>query len=366
MDKNIEKLILIIVMFFSSFLATLINKTLMIQDDGSSPFFILAAQSAFVVFLLCGVKIVVFINKRVMCYKEVTVGKAKIWVEMYGYSTTKNKRTVNIENIDGNSNKNEFVKFNRNNHERLEENKFINLKTYITNELIHYTPKNNPRLFKSILLWNTTSLLLVLMVYSALESFKNLEISTFIMLKNFSIIITAILELYFFQRKIRLNSIAAFILIFIGSANVKPSRSNLGYIFILMNILSTSLFTISMRYTVLQEKTKDIDSLLISQTLTIPYLVILSYVFENDQTSSIRPDSLVISCVAVFLVAYSSIWCMRVLSSTTFCVIGSFNKILLSLSGVVFFNERLSAFKVFSIVCGSFSGVLYSKTILKE
>ncbi|KAG0440514.1 putative GDP-mannose transporter 2 [Dictyocoela muelleri] len=342
----------------------MINKILMIQENNKSPFFILVSQSSFVVFILFVFKGFIFINRKFKKYKI----KKKI-IEYNDHLKDDDKDEYNDYLKDDDKDEyNDYLKdddkYNFNDNNFKDDDKY-NFDYNFKDDDKYNFDDNFKRRLKSFFLWNMTSLFLVIMIYSSLESFKNLEISTFIMLKNFSIITTAFLELYIFNKKIGLNNFFAFILIIIGSTNLHPSNSLKGYFYVLTNILSTSLFTISMRYIVLTEKTTDIDSLMISQTLTIPYLLILSVFFDHEY-KMISINMLLLSCIAVFLVAYSSIWCMRVLSSTSYCVVGSLNKLLLSLSGILFFDETISLLKFFSIVCGSFSGLLYSKTILKE
>lgn len=171
-----------------------------------------------------------------------------------------------------------------------------------------------------------------------------------------------------------------------------------------------------------QNQPNDFESLMYSQILSIPFLFLLSLLFdnyasissfkrvlENDVLSS--PDYMdtlllnmekvtdlavvhniliikafigdllelsgsayfddrvflfiALSGLSVFFVALSTVWCLRSLSSTTLSMMGATNKIVVGMSGV-FLGERIGVLKAMSIVVGGMASILYVETIRKE
>jgi len=58
------------------------------------------------------------------------------------------------------------------------------------------------------------------------------------------------------------------------------------------------------------------------------------------------------SGVMSFMISYSTIWCIRVTSSTTFSMIGALNKLPMAIIGMLFFKNPTSAGNILSILVG--------------
>lgn len=69
-----------------------------------------------------------------------------------------------------------------------------------------------------------------------------------------------------------------------------------------------------------------------------------------------------LSCVAGFWISFSSAWCLRVLSTTTYSVAGALNKLPVSVSGLVFFSgeRNFGVGNVASILFSFVGGCFYS------
>jgi GDP-mannose transporter len=111
--------------------------------------------------------------------------------------------------------------------------------------------------------------------------------------------------------------------------------------------------------------------------LTIPVLLLASLFLEDwsatnlaknfpaDQRSSIFFAMLISGLSSVFI-SYTSAWCVRVTSSTTYSMAGALNKLPIAVSGLVFFDAPVTFGSVSAIAVGFFSGIVYSWAKLRQ
>jgi GDP-mannose transporter len=105
--------------------------------------------------------------------------------------------------------------------------------------------------------------------------------------------------------------------------------------------------------------------------LTIPVLFLCSLIFENWSSVNIAKNfpietrntlisGMIYSGLATIFISYSSAWCIRVTSSTTYSMVGALNKLPLAVSGLVFFDAPVTFGSVSAIIIGFFSGLVYA------
>lgn len=63
-----------------------------------------------------------------------------------------------------------------------------------------------------------------------------------------------------------------------------------------------------------------------------------------------------VSGAAAVLISYTTAWCIRVTSSTTYSMVGALNKLPLALSGMVFFGDPVTVTSTSSIGVGFLAG----------
>lgn len=111
--------------------------------------------------------------------------------------------------------------------------------------------------------------------------------------------------------------------------------------------------------------------------LTIPIYLICSLFLENWSSANIAlnfpEDSrnsvlliMIISGLSGVFISYSSAWCVRVTSSTTYSMVGSLNKLPIAISGLVFFDAPVTLASVSAIFVGFVSGIVYTVAQLKQ
>ena len=69
---------------------------------------------------------------------------------------------------------------------------------------------------------------------------------------------------------------------------------------------------------------------------------------------------MVISGLSSVFISYSSAWCVRVTSSTTYSMVGALNKLPIALSGIIFFDAPATLGSIGAIFLGFISGIVYA------
>ena len=110
--------------------------------------------------------------------------------------------------------------------------------------------------------------------------------------------------------------------------------------------------------------------------LSIPVLITFSLLVEDWSGANIAKNfppegrnaiffAMLITGVGSIFISYTSAWCVRVTSSTTYSMVGALNKIPIALSGLIFFDAPVTAPSVSAIAIGSASGIVYAVAKMK-
>lgn len=213
--------------------------------------------------------------------------------------------------------------------------------------------------------WWLISFLLSSMMLTNMKALYYMPLSLFTLYKNTTIILVAILEYYFFNLKITLVGLLSFLLM-IGSSlfgNTVDRVHIFGYAWMILNILSTAAYVLYLKKLMSVDMAARTESVFFTNLLSIPILSICSYYFDDFEAPEYTPrliTSIFLSGISAYLTSFSTAWAMRVLSSTSYSMIGAMNKLLVSASGFLIFNEKFEEFKVAALATGILAGMLYS------
>ena len=105
--------------------------------------------------------------------------------------------------------------------------------------------------------------------------------------------------------------------------------------------------------------------------LSIPILLVMSLFTEDWSSTNVQKnfpaeqrDGLIIAMVfsglSSIFISYTSAWCVRVTSSTTYSMVGALNKLPIALSGLIFFDAPVTFPSVSAIAVGFVSGIVYA------
>jgi GDP-mannose transporter len=111
--------------------------------------------------------------------------------------------------------------------------------------------------------------------------------------------------------------------------------------------------------------------------LSLPIMTVCSLAIEDWSSANLAKNfpaesrnnlmiGMLYSGMGAIFISYSSAWCIRKTSSTTYSFVGYLNKLPLAISGVVFFDAPTTFGSVSAILLGVFSGLVYGYGKMKQ
>lgn len=111
--------------------------------------------------------------------------------------------------------------------------------------------------------------------------------------------------------------------------------------------------------------------------LTIPILFVASLVVEDWSSVNIAKNfpidtrnniimAMIFSGLSSVFISYTSAWCVRVTSSTTYSMVGALNKLPVAVSGLIFFDAPVTIPSVSAIFVGFVSGIVYAVSKVRQ
>ena len=111
--------------------------------------------------------------------------------------------------------------------------------------------------------------------------------------------------------------------------------------------------------------------------LSIPILLICSVLLEDWSSVNIAKNfppemrnnlilAMIFSGLSSVFISYTSAWCVRVTTSTTYSMVGALNKLPIAVSGLVFFDAPVTFPSVSAIGIGFVSGIVYALAKVKQ
>jgi hypothetical protein len=178
------------------------------------------------------------------------------------------------------------------------------------------------------------------------------------------------------------------------------SMLNIGYIWMALNCICNAVFVLAMKTRIKLTNFKDFDSkpypnrhqkqcknhhdlhkkktaMYYNNLLSIPILLVSSILLEDwssvnvalnfpsDSRNSIIA-AMVISGLSSVFISYTSAWCVRITSSTTYSMVGALNKLPLAISGLLFFGNPVTVGGCGAIGLGFVSGLVYTWAKIEE
>ncbi|KAJ6591830.1 hypothetical protein DFH09DRAFT_1025859 [Mycena vulgaris] len=249
--------------------------------------------------------------------------------------------------------------------------------------------------------WFPISFMLVLVIYTGSKSLQFLSIPVYTIFKNLTIILIAYGEVIWFGGRVTALTFISFIFMVISSviaawtdvtgalADSVSAESagisttslqavkgvvhnlNIGYFWMLVNCLTSAAYVLSMRKKIKVTGFSDWDSMFYSNLLAIPVLAVFSIIVEDwgsenlarnfpPQTRHILLSAIAFSGAAAVGISYTTAWCVRTTSSTTYSMVGALNKLPVAASGMLFFGDAVTFGSVSAIGVGFFAGILYA------
>ncbi|AOA63680.1 Golgi GDP-mannose transporter [Komagataella phaffii CBS 7435] len=228
--------------------------------------------------------------------------------------------------------------------------------------------------------WFPIAVLLVVMIYTSSKALQYLSIPIYTIFKNLTIILIAYGEVIWFGGRVTNLALGSFVLMVLSSAvasygdsNVDTGKLNfnIGYFWMFTNCFSSAAFVLFMRKRIKLTNFKDFDTMYYNNLLSIPILLFASLTTEDWSAKNIAQNfpedtkyaviaSMIISGMSAVGISYTSAWCVRVTSSTTYSMVGALNKLPIALSGLLFFKAPINFYSISSIFIGFAAGLVYA------
>ncbi|KAF2490572.1 GDP-mannose transporter [Lophium mytilinum] len=270
----------------------------------------------------------------------------------------------------------------------------IAIQTCKTAKLITYRDFNTDEAKK----WFPISLLLIGMIYTSTKALKFLSIPVYTIFKNLTIILIAYGEVLWFGGSVTPMALFSFGLMVVSSvvaawADIQHALSsfgdetteatsaistlNAGYLWMMFNCFCTATYVLGMRKRIKLTNFKDFDTMYYNNLLTIPILLIASLFVENWSSENIALNfpadkrnsligAMIFSGLSSVFISYTSAWCVRVTSSTTYSMVGALNKLPIAVSGLVFFDAPATFGSISAIFIGFVSGIVYALAKVRQ
>ena len=111
--------------------------------------------------------------------------------------------------------------------------------------------------------------------------------------------------------------------------------------------------------------------------LTIPILLVASFAVEDWSAVNMAKNfpvdvrsaiigAMIFTGLSSIFISYTSAWCVRATSSTTYSMVGALNKLPIAISGLIFFDAPVTIPSVSAIFVGFVSGIVYALAKVRE
>ncbi|KAL4558148.1 hypothetical protein LXL04_036345 [Taraxacum kok-saghyz] len=257
-----------------------------------------------------------------------------------------------------------------------------------------------PLTWRLIKVWLPVNFIFVGMLITSMFSLRYINVAMVTVLKNFTNVITAVGEMYLFNKHHDNRVWAALFLMIISavSGGITDLAFNaVGYTWQIVNCFLTASYSLTLRRVMdtAKQVTKsgqlnEFSMVLLNNTLSLPLGLVLIFVFNEVDylytTPLLRmPTFWMVMTFSGFLglaISFTSMWFLHQTGATTYrqiyifmllivifamySLVGSLNKIPLSVAGIVLFHVPTSIENSASILFGLVAGVLFARAKIKD
>ncbi|XP_051142990.1 GDP-mannose transporter GONST1-like [Andrographis paniculata] len=233
--------------------------------------------------------------------------------------------------------------------------------------------------WRLIRVWLPVNIIFVGMLITSMFSLKYVNVAMVTVLKNVTNVMTAVGEMYLFNKHHDNRVWAALFLMIISAISggvTDLSFHVIGYTWQILNCFLTASYSLTLRRVMDTAKkvTKSGDlnefsMVLLNNSLSLPLGISLIIVFNEvsylSQTPLLRlPTFWVVMTMSGFLglaISFTSMWFLHQTGATTYSLVGSLTKIPLSIAGILLFQVPTTIENSASIFFGLLAGVMFAR-----
>ncbi|KAL6225436.1 PREDICTED: GDP-mannose transporter GONST1 [Fragaria vesca subsp. vesca] len=241
-----------------------------------------------------------------------------------------------------------------------------------------------PLTWRLVKVWLPVNVIFVGMLITSMFSLKYINVAMVTVLKNVTNVITAVGEMYLFQKHHDSRVWAALFLMIISAISggvTDLSFHAIGYAWQLANCFLTASYSLTLRrvmdtakHVTKSGKLNEFSMVLLNNSLSLPLGILLIFVFNEVDylftTPLLRLPSfwlvITLSGILGLAISFTSMWFLHQTGATTYSLVGSLNKIPLSVAGIVLFKVPTSLENSASIFFGLLAGVFFARAKMRE
>ncbi|XP_031493580.1 GDP-mannose transporter GONST1-like isoform X1 [Nymphaea colorata] len=241
-----------------------------------------------------------------------------------------------------------------------------------------------PLTWRLIKVWLPVNVIFVGMLITSIFSLKYINVAMVTILKNVTNVITAVGEMYLFNKH-HDNKVwvALFFMIIsaISGGITDLTFHAVGYSWQFLNCLLTASYSLTLRRIMDTAKQvsksgnlNEFSMVLLNNVLSLPLGLMLLVAFNEvdylSKTPLLRMPVfwlvLTASGLLGLAISFTSMWFLHQTGATTYSLVGSLNKIPLSIAGILLFNVPTTPENFSSILFGLLAGVFFAKAKMME
>ncbi|CAI0474142.1 unnamed protein product [Linum tenue] len=241
-----------------------------------------------------------------------------------------------------------------------------------------------PLTWRLIKVWLSVNVIFVGMLITSMFSLKYINVAMVTVLKNVTNVITAVGEMYLFQKHHDNRVWVALFLMIVSAISgglTDLSFHAVGYTWQIINCFLTASYSLTLRRVMDTAKQltrsgnlNEFSMVMLNNTLSLPLGLVLIFVFNEvdylTTTPLLRlPVFWLVMTLSGFLglaISFTSMWFLHQTGATTYSLVGSLNKIPLSLAGILLFKVPTSLENSASILFGLVAGVFFARAKMRE
>ncbi|KAK4790197.1 hypothetical protein SAY86_017501 [Trapa natans] len=241
-----------------------------------------------------------------------------------------------------------------------------------------------PLTLRLIKVWLPVNVIFVGMLVTSMFSLKYINVAMVTVLKNVTNVITAVGEMYLFSKNHDTRVWVALFLMIISAISgglTDMSFHAIGYAWQITNCFLTASYSLTLRRVMdtAKQVTKsgnlnEFSMVLLNNTLSLPVGIILIFLFNEVDyllhTPLLRLPTfwmvMTFSGILGLAISFTSMWFLHQTGATTYSLVGSLNKIPLSVAGIILFNVPTSLENSASIFFGLLAGVFFARAKMKN
>ncbi|CAA0826208.1 GDP-mannose transporter GONST1, partial [Striga hermonthica] len=240
-----------------------------------------------------------------------------------------------------------------------------------------------PFTWRLIKVWLPVNIIFVGMLVTSMFSLKYINVAMVTVLKNVTNVITAVGEMYLFNKHHDNRVWAALFLMIISAISggfTDLAFHAVGYAWQFINCFLTASYSLTLRRVMdtAKQVTKsgelnEFSMVMLNNSLSLPLGICLMFMFNEVeyllQTPLLRLPTfwlvMTFSGLLGLAISFTSMWFLHQTGATTYSLVGSLNKIPLSVAGILLFNVPTSLENSASIFFGLLAGVMFARAKMR-